>query len=53
MAEVTQIPILPTPWLTKVILDDVGALVLDIGTHTTKVGFAGADTPCVSRHFGL
>ncbi|EDQ86871.1 uncharacterized protein MONBRDRAFT_33661 [Monosiga brevicollis MX1] len=28
--------------------DDVGAIVVDIGSHTTKVGFAGADVPhCV------
>lgn len=25
--------------------DEVGAIVLDIGTHTTKVGFAGEDIP--------
>lgn len=25
--------------------DEVGALVFDIGSHTTKVGYAGEDTP--------
>lgn len=29
-------------------LDDVAAVVIDIGTHTTKAGYAGEDTPrCV------
>lgn len=26
-------------------LDEVGALVLDVGSYTTKAGFAGEDTP--------
>jgi len=35
--------------------DDVGAIVADIGSFTTRVGFAGDDTPrayfpTVSRH---
>jgi actin-related protein len=25
--------------------DEVGAIVIDVGTATTKVGFAGKDTP--------
>lgn len=28
--------------------DEVGALVFDIGTHMTRAGFAGEDTPKVS-----
>lgn len=28
--------------------DDVSAVVIDLGTHTTKAGYAGEDTPrCV------
>jgi hypothetical protein len=30
--------------------DEVGALVFDIGSHTTRAGFAGEDTPKVSMH---
>jgi actin-related protein len=25
--------------------DEVGGIVMDIGTHTTKAGFSGEDTP--------
>lgn len=27
--------------------DEVGAIVFDVGSHTTKAGFAGEDTPKV------
>jgi actin-related protein len=30
-----------------IILDEVGALVLDVGSHTTRVGYAGEDMPKV------
>ena len=29
--------------------DEVGALVFDIGSHVTKAGFAGEDSPKVGR----
>ena len=30
-------------------LDEVGAIVLDLGSHTLRGGFAGEDTPKVYR----
>jgi actin-related protein len=27
------------------LLDEINALVIDVGTHTTRAGFAGEDTP--------
>ena len=35
--------------------DEINALVLDPGSHTTRAGFAGEDTPksCVPTHYGF
>ena len=33
--------------------DEVGAVVFDIGTYTTKAGYAGEDTPKVRAKFFL
>lgn len=31
------------------LIDEVGALVLDIGSYTSRAGYAGEDTPKVKR----
>ena len=33
--------------MTSFISDEVGALVFDIGTHSSRAGYAGEDTPKV------
>lgn len=35
--------------LLAVAIDEVGAVVLDIGSHTFKAGFAGEDSPKVKH----
>lgn len=45
-----------SPFSPNFIADEVGAIVLDIGNHSTKVGYAGEDAPkseipsIVARH---
>ena len=33
--------------INKQFLDEVGALVFDVGSYTTRAGYAGEDTPKV------
>ena len=33
--------------------DEVGALVFDVGSYTTRVGYAGEDTPKVILKYNL
>ena len=34
-------------YFLKLSIDEVGAIVIDVGSHTTRVGYAGEDMPKV------
>lgn len=36
-------------YFTSPLVDEVGALVFDVGTHSSRAGYAGEDTPKVRR----
>ena len=36
-------------YFLKLSIDEVGAIVIDVGSHTTRVGYAGEDMPKVEE----